>query len=643
MHKCSVCERDFEDEYFIEHEDKCILHCEKTDWYNEINGVKDWTSSEDKIKLFWKTIRKIIKDAHWETDFNIFGFLDLTAIIFPKFEELNCERYEVDEGIYEIENWEFNFFDNQISGTQEPSRILQTPITLSHSVFLDEVDLRDYKFNKLIYMSNCIFQDSFRAVNTVFSKVSFDKSTFFKGVVFENSTIAFDVSDNNSVSEVVFHKEVKFVNVSFSKVRQDEYGVRFNKVKASQIRLRSCKFFQDGGMLFDKNTEIEQIHIDNTTFNKLYIGSKTKSIHLYGNKKTINQLIIKNQNLENLFITNYTVNEDFHLNDKSRNSDEVIKLNNLDVAQSVFNGKVKIQFYDILEQANFYNTKFNDLADFYQTRFKGVVFERTDFFKIAVFSESRFQDVNFKYTKFVGKAIFRDAIIQGVLNLRDTIFDDEANFLDISSEERKKDTDTKEFIGEPKSIQVANRETARIIKNFYDGTNNIIEANRFYALEMKEREKELNKSFWQGKHLSDWLIFKIHSISSDHSQSWVLSLMWIFIIAIIYSFFSLEKIDFDQNIVYGTFSFVIVSIIIIYCAISQYIKYLITLVILITLMLNFLLVCNDALDLLANTINPFSIMTSWDEITIGLLVVKVAIAYLIYQFIISIRQNTKRK
>ena len=49
------------------------------------------------------------------------------------------------------------------------------------------------------------------------------------------------------------------------------------------------------------------------------------------------------------------------------------------------------------------------------------------------------------------------------------------------------------------------------------------------------------------------------------------------------------------------------------------------------------------LDEFATNINPFSIMTSADKLTFTELVFKIIIAFLIYQFIISIRQNTRRK
>jgi predicted membrane protein len=49
------------------------------------------------------------------------------------------------------------------------------------------------------------------------------------------------------------------------------------------------------------------------------------------------------------------------------------------------------------------------------------------------------------------------------------------------------------------------------------------------------------------------------------------------------------------------------------------------------------------LNFVSNLINPFSIMTGKDELTFGILIYKITIAYLIYQLIISIRQNTRRK
>ena len=82
---------------------------------------------------------------------------------------------------------------------------------------------------------------------------------------------------------------------------------------------------------------------------------------------------------------------------KKENDSKRFKIKKLDLTNSTFekDTKVKIQFCDV-NDAIFYNTKFKDLADFYQSKFEKVNFERTDFEKISVFSESEFNcDLDF--------------------------------------------------------------------------------------------------------------------------------------------------------------------------------------------------------------------------------------------------------
>ena len=39
--KCSICNEKFEDKYFDETQNKCILHCEKDGWYDSYSKLKD--------------------------------------------------------------------------------------------------------------------------------------------------------------------------------------------------------------------------------------------------------------------------------------------------------------------------------------------------------------------------------------------------------------------------------------------------------------------------------------------------------------------------------------------------------------------------------------------------------------------------
>ncbi|MEA2017253.1 MAG: hypothetical protein U9N59_02290, partial [Campylobacterota bacterium] len=176
-------------------------------------------------------------------------------------------------------------------------------------------------------------------------------------------------------------------------------------------------------------------------------------------------------------------------------------------------------------------------------------------------------------------------------NLDNTFFKDEANFLDI----KNKDNDKLE------SKNIANRETARIIKHSFEKQDNIIEANRFYALKMKKREEELLDELTTKCNsfkkllfvdLPEYIVFLIHKISSNHSQSWIFPLFWIIIVTIF-------NIDTNAQNIF-------------------------------------------ILDNIANKVNPFSIMTDCTPLTFTELIYKITIAYLIYQLIISIRQNTRR-
>jgi hypothetical protein len=185
---------------------------------------------------------------------------------------------------------------------------------------------------------------------------------------------------------------------------------------------------------------------------------------------------------------------------------------------------------------------------------------------------------------------------------------------------------------------MANRETARIIKNSFEKQNNIIEANKFYALEMQEREKELNKLAKKGKNLTDWVVFKFHSISSDHSQSWFLALVWIAITTLLFTFW--KAIDADQKVFEISFIAAEVGIIsLIVMPKIQYLKQIVSSGLLVLLFINYSMATSSFLEEIVNVVD----LKNENPITFSMLLFKVTIAYLMYQFIVSVRQNTRRK
>jgi len=313
----------------------------------------------------------------------------------------------------------------------------------------------------------------------------------------------------------------------------------------------------------------------------------------------------------------------------------VIKNSNFDEYE-----KVRIQNCPKIVNANFKNTTFSDLADFYNSVFIGekTTFEKTTFLDIVVFSEGTFKvDIDFKYTTFNKLAQFKNTKFEKELNLEDSIIKEEANFLHIKQKDGKN----------LKSENIANRETARIIKNSFEKQNNIIEANKFYALEMEKEKEELT---WK-ENFIDKLIFTAHVISSNHSQNPLRVLFWIIIFGILSAtidFFSMTHFGiYIHNkpymmmglIIFGPLIFCIVNI-------FKNKNFTLSFLILFLMISSYSLVTKDFctyFSLFAKTINPFSRIFSGGNINLIQLVFKVIFAYLYYQFIVSIRQNTRRK
>ncbi len=155
-------------------------------------------------------------------------------------------------------------------------------------------------------------------------------------------------------------------------------------------------------------------------------------------------------------------------------------------------------------------------------------------------------------------------------------------------------------------------------------------------------EEELKKA--DKVKISEWLIFKIHGLTSNHSQDWLLALFWILSLSFGYAFVNCVNGYLETKLEYMLIDTLIYSVVIMLSVfIVQKEKvnnfYLIGLFYII-----YGFTTKDfTLYHISNNINPFSIMTEFSELTFLTLVYKVTIAYLIYQLIVSIRQNTRRK
>jgi hypothetical protein len=354
-----------------------------------------------------------------------------------------------------------------------------------------------------------------------------------------------------------------------------------------------------------------------------------------------NNNLYKNLQFEELSFIRCEFDKKFLITyNKPEDENTFFEIKKLDLTGSIFHSKVEMKEINFSNNSIFNNTKFNELCDFYGSKFNNInCFTKTTFNDICVFTNVTFKnDVDFKYTTFGKLALFKEAIFEKRLNLEDAIIKEEINFLKIKNKNNK----------ELDSKNIANRETARIIKDSFEKQNNIIEANKFYALEMKEREKELEEDIKKGKNIFEWLVFKIHGLASNHSQDWLLPIFWILNISILIPFFKLvcfETLKIEMTIFIITYFYLLTYLVVfsdkyraITIIISSFLIY----------MVFYKLSPSINLNSMSSNLNPFSIMIESNgaenkDLDFITLIFKSTIAYLIYQLIVSIRQNTRRK
>jgi len=161
---------------------------DKSDWYVIDNrGSKKW--DDNKVKEFWKTLRKYYKNKKT----TIFR-----SICFPKFETQTFE-----------EEKDYNFFFKEDNKT-----FLSENISFLDCIFLSYADFSSIKFSGNLFLSKCTFNDDINLCHSTCNKDLIFNHCQFKGeFIFQSATIR-----NSMVIEFTnFYKNVSFVENNFEK------------------------------------------------------------------------------------------------------------------------------------------------------------------------------------------------------------------------------------------------------------------------------------------------------------------------------------------------------------------------------------------------------------------------------------------
>ncbi|MBP1124403.1 MULTISPECIES: hypothetical protein [Pseudomonas] len=196
----------------------------------------------------------------------------------------------------------------------------------------------------------------------------------------------------------------------------------------------------------------------------------------------------------------------------------------------VFKGKFELKENSI-RKVVIVNCNFEKVSDFYKTSVVDFTLRKSVFDTFAGFEECQFgspksvelsagrnptaaASANFTYVTFMQFASFRGATFHTGLDLEKINTIEQPNF------HRAKVS----YDGTP-------RETFRIIKHALDSHGAHIEANYFFALEMKRRQKELSEG--RGSRLDKW-VYLSNQWASNFGQSYVRPLIWIAALALLF-------------------------------------------------------------------------------------------------------------
>ncbi|MDD7886130.1 hypothetical protein [Flavivirga sp. 57AJ16] len=346
------------------------------------------------------------------------------------------------------------------------------------------------------------------------------------------SDIDFDVDDFDEDGNPLSYYADKY---SFDKIDIDfDLNLPFSKEVIDDMEMA---LFQNIGTLRFNNCKF---------LRKFYIGSSDKDIEFtdncvfsgrlrswrYKNNLTFKDSVIKNMDFEDAI---FGVEE--NKNDKK--------------------GKVRFHNCDLYE-ANFRNTTFNSLADFWSCTFHNpITFYKTDFRDIVVFSAVNFKEnVLFTYSLIDKLMILREAnpekgfdlslaIISGKLSVFDFKFDDYNSYGKIYADTNEELYKTKNKISYFKAYETVyeravsqnnqipienKRETYRILKNHLESEKNFINAIPFKVMESKTHLKESYKKLINGhtitRPLSNIIVLFLNAISNWFGSSYIIGVLF---------------------------------------------------------------------------------------------------------------------
>ncbi len=377
-----------------------------------------------------------------------------------------------------------------------------------------------------------------------------------------------------------------------------------------------------------------------------------------------------NKILEELKILNHSKNEE-NKNcatiNKSFNFGNAIFYKRVEFIRTVFEKQMSFEGATFEGDINFENSKFifeNKTDNEVEVSFEGVIckkeaiFNSVEFFHKVSFFRARFYDyTSFKDVTFHDEVDFENTVSKDIFFFHNVKLGkisfigshlENANFL------RLKDKDKKVL----QKDNFQNKDSIRLVKAQYEKENNTTEVNWSFPLEQEFYLDLLGKekSYYPSKNINK-ISLLIHKYVSNYGTDWLRVLIVLFgfgfLLSFIYTFF---HIQFPQDIKFNNkekeiLIFGIIFSIVIYYFYNKnqkFYKLLLFIFIVYYIQGMFMFdILQNVTNKIATLINPLNIFKPnkeyFKDIALYGIFVKAIISTLVYQFIISFRNSTRRK
>ncbi|WP_165722099.1 MULTISPECIES: hypothetical protein [unclassified Pseudoalteromonas] len=345
----------------------------------------------------------------------------------------------------------------------------------------------------------------------------FELFKMLKGLHFDNSTISFDSLNLPDIQ--LFFQDCIFKNTwyiyPFSIIEDISYQTLF----------QNCTFQREvtSSLMEDSRSTLQ---LENHIFNDCIFNKHLSLFRGTYKKNIFNNTDRYIQKIPELNLVNCEFEGELSLN-KS-------EVGTLKIYGIVFKGKVELKEC-VIKYTLISNVNFKSLFDAYKTKFNHFKMNQSIFDDFSGFEKCEFgcidntclEKIEFEYVTFLNFTNFRKAKFYNGLDFEHTNLKESPNFL--NAEINYKNT---------------NRETFRIIKHSFDKIGNQIEANKYFALEMKKYKEELKAK--KGLSAEKAVLWLNESISNFGSS--IFTPLFLMVMTSVIYYFSI--LGYENNYLY---------------------------------------------------------------------------------------------